>query len=669
MDRSGFLTPPQAAGPPSDRTASGPPRVEAPSQLPEPAGGSGDAPANESGGLAPRQAIASQKEQQTTSELSDVVRARLWELAAVYILILAASTLWSRGVLGREDATIARVDGTIILALAGLIALLRSRCPIPLTFLQAMELGAVGLLAGRVSFVEYRLMLRFSQSGDMMTAPMVLKSGVLLTAVLILTYGLYVPKTWRRAALVAGPLALMPFASLSVLALQHPAAMAWLWAGWLDSQTPRVLLFGLDALILAILAVGSAYGARTIFRLRREVAEARQMGQYRLKRRIGAGGMSEVYLAEHQLLKRPCALKLIRPGVTDPRALQRFEREVRLTARLSHPNTVEVYDYGRTEDGTYYYVMEYLRGLDLSALLKRHGPLPPGRVVYLLRQVCGALQEAHTAGLIHRDIKPSNIFAARRGGLGDVAKLLDFGFVLPAAILGEATLTVEGQILGTPLYMSPEQAQGGHELDGRSDIYALGGVAYHLLTGRPPFQAKGRADMLIAHARDPVEPPSRVRPAIPEDLERVVLRCLAKPPDQRFPDAEALEQALAHVRLRGGLGPGSCRPVVARRRRGLRNWSETSSWFQLANGSARPQTVSRPRRGRDRRSPANSSVRVSRSKSRMETCPAVGRVARSGDLATTCVGDRETFRHGQDHPGALWDRNPRTPRRACPAFP
>ena len=329
--------------------------------------------------MAPRQAIASQKEQQTISELSDAVRARLCELPIVYILILAASTLWSRGILGRQDATIARVDGTIILVLVGLIALLRSRCPIPLSSLQALELGAVGLLAGRVTFVEYRLMLRFSQRGDMMTAPMTLKSVVLLTAVLILTYGLYVPKTWRRAALVAAPLAVLPFATLSVLALRHPAAMAWLWEGWLDSQTPRALLFGFDALILAILAVGSAFGARTIFRLRRQVSEARQLGQYRLKRRIGAGGMAEVYLAEHQLLKRPCAVKLIRPwAVTDPRAMQRLEREVRLTARLSHPNTVEVYDYGQTEDGTYYYVMEHLKGLSLAELVYRHVRLPPG---------------------------------------------------------------------------------------------------------------------------------------------------------------------------------------------------------------------------------------------------------------------------------------------------
>src|SRR5262249_18203554 len=211
----------------------------------------------------------------------------------------------------------------------------------------------------------------------------------------------------------------------------------------------------------------------------RQVAEARQLGQYHLGRRIGAGGMGEVYLAEHQLLKRPCALKLIRPdSVADPTALARFEREVRLTATLSHPNTVEVYDYGRTEAGVYYYVMEYLPGLSLAELVERHGPLPPGRAVYLLRQVCRSLGEAHAAGLIHRDIKPSNIFVSRRGGVDDVAKLLDFGLALPPAGYGEPELSGEGWILGTPQFMSPEQAQGGADLDGRSDIYSLGAVAY-----------------------------------------------------------------------------------------------------------------------------------------------------------------------------------------------
>ena len=315
--------------------------------------------------------------------------------------------------------------------------------------------------------------------------------------------------------------------------------------GWRKSDTPRLWLFSFDAMILLILAVGSTFGARTISRLRRQVAEARQLGQYRLRRRIGAGGMGEVYLAEHQLLKRPCAVKLIRPDdVADPKALERFEREVRLTATLSHPNTVEIYDYGRAEDGTYYYVMEYLPGLSLAELVERHGPLPAGRAVYLLRQVCLALREAHAAGLIHRDIKPSNIFAARRGGMDDVAKLLDFGLVRPAAASRAAHLSGEGQILGTPLFMSPEQATGGRELDERSDIYSLGAVAYYLLTGRPPFDGGDGIAVMIAHARDPVTPPSLVRAGIPEDLERVVLRCLAKDPSERFPDAESLELSL-----------------------------------------------------------------------------------------------------------------------------
>jgi serine/threonine-protein kinase len=256
--------------------------------------------------------------------------------------------------------------------------------------------------------------------------------------------------------------------------------------------------------------------------------------------------MGEVYLAEHQLLKRPCALKLIRPGgADDRRAQERFEREVRLTATLSHPNTVEIYDYGRAEDGTYYYVMEYLRGLNLSALVQRRGPLPPGRVVYLLRQVCGALREAHAAGLVHRDIKPSNIFAARRGGVEDVAKLLDFGLVRPAPSDAATLVSAEGQILGTPLFMSPEQAMDALEVDARSDIYSLGAVAYYLLTGRPPFEGAGGIAVLIAHARDPVVPPSEIRPDIPADLERVVVQCLAKDPLGRLADAGSLERALA----------------------------------------------------------------------------------------------------------------------------
>ena len=262
-------------------------------------------------------------------------------------------------------------------------------------------------------------------------------------------------------------------------------------------------LFGVDAVFLLTLAAISAFGAYTISRLRQQVVEARQLGQYRLGRRIGSGGMGDVYLAEHQLLKRPCAVKLIRPGeLLKAGTIKRFEREVRINATLSHPNIVEIFDYGRTEDGVYYYVMEYLPGLSLAELVTRHGPLPPERAVYLLRQVCLALHEAHEAGVIHRDIKPSNIFAARRGGRDDVAKLLDFGLVQPASTDLSADPSREGQIVGTPLYISPEQATGERTLDARSDIYSLGAVAYFLLTGRPPFDEGSAIAALIAHARD-----------------------------------------------------------------------------------------------------------------------------------------------------------------------
>jgi serine/threonine-protein kinase len=531
-DRDGFLTLPSPRDPAVGPTGTWP----APAT---------DAPAEAAAGFTPKEAIAPQVGQRTISEPRSVVRARLRELPMVYILILGASALWRYAILGRGDPTLARFDGVFVVALVGIMALLSSRWPVPLGWLKALELAMVGAFAGRIAVVQYRVMLESSLRGDVMVAQLTFKNVVLVTAVTILTYGLYVPKSWRRAALVAGPLAVLPFANLLLLAALYPVPMGWLWQGWKMSPTPRVLLFTFDALILLILAVGATFGARTISRLRRQVAEARQLGQYRLCQRIGKGGMGEVYLAEHELLKRPSALKLIRPGaVADRNALLRFEREVRLTATLSHPNTVEVYDYGRAEDGTYYYVMEYLPGLNLAELVKRHGALPSARVVYLLRQVCGALHEAHAAGLIHRDIKPSNIFAARRGGMDDVAKLLDFGLVRPVATADTAHLSIEGHVIGTPLFMAPEQAKGGRELDERSDLYSLGAVAYYLLTGRPPFAGATVIAVLLAHAQEPVVPPSQVAPDIPEDLERVVLQCLAKDPADRFPDAENLERAL-----------------------------------------------------------------------------------------------------------------------------
>jgi serine/threonine-protein kinase len=545
-DRDRLLTPPAAIGAPADGAArwASSDGVRPPTQ-PVPCATTGDPPLHKPCGFTPREAIAPSTVRQSVSEPPAVVRSRLRELPMIYVLMLLIAVFWRHAVLANADVTLYQVDVVIIMALLGIIALLWSRWPIPLHWLKVLELCLIGVMGSRITFVQHRLMLLYSVRDDRMMAQLTMKNVVLLTSILILTYGLYVPKSWRRAALVVGPLALLPFATLTVLILNHPDAMAWLWKGWMMSDTPRIRLFAFDAMILLMLAVGSTFGARTMSRLRRQVALARQLGQYRLERLLGAGGMGEVFLAEHQLLKRPCAVKLIRSAdASDPRVQERFEREVRLTAGLSHPNTVEVYDYGRAEDGTYYYVMEYLQGLSLAELVERHGPLPPERAVYLLRQVCGALSEAHLAGLIHRDLKPSNIFAARRGGMDDVAKLLDFGLVRPAATHHAAHLSTEGQILGTPQFMSPEQATSGGELDERSDIYSLGAVAYFLVTGRPPFEGDDGISVLIAHARDPVLPPSRIRPGIPTDLEHVILRCLAKASADRFADAESLERAL-----------------------------------------------------------------------------------------------------------------------------
>src|SRR5262249_10388882 len=249
----------------------------------------------------------------------------------------------------------------------------------------------------------------------------------------------------------------------------------------------------------------SILGVRTINRLRDEALRARQFGQYKLKKLIGSGGMGEVYLAEHLLLKRPCAIKIIRPEKAgDPKVLARFEREVQATAKLSHWNSVDIYDYGRTDDGTFYYVMEFLPGMNLSQLVQGYGPVTAARAIHLIRQVCNALSEAHEQNLVHRDIKPANIFAAIRGGRYDVAKLLDFGLAKPLLEATSAQLTQRGAITGSPLYMSPEQATGDRDPDARSDIYSLGSVLYFLVTGRPPFDDEQPMKVLIAHAHDPI---------------------------------------------------------------------------------------------------------------------------------------------------------------------
>jgi serine/threonine-protein kinase len=368
---------------------------------------------------------------------------------------------------------------------------------------------------------------------------------------LIVAYGVTVPNTSRRSALV------MTLLSLAALALNVTAAVRDEVLG-----RPSVQLYLVEmALWLGYGTAIVVFNAYRIEVLWAGTATARQLGQYRLGRRLGAGGMGEVYLAQHILLRRPCALKLIRPErAGDAANLRRFEREVQTTATLTHPNTVQIYDYGHADDGTFYYVMEYLPGLSLEQLVGRYGPLAPGRVVHLLVQLCGALREAHAIGLVHRDIKPGNVMVCERGGVPDTAKLLDFGLVLPlgAAADGEK-LTQVGAVAGTPAYMSPEQAGGQEELGPASDIYSVGALAYFLLTGRPPFAGRAPVQVLAAHLYEQPEPLSARRPDTPADLEAVVLRCLAKNPTVRFEDVERLESALAACR---GVDPWSAKAAA-----------------------------------------------------------------------------------------------------------
>jgi hypothetical protein len=281
--------------------------------------------------------------------------------------------------------------------------------------------------------------------------------------------------------------------------------------------------------------------------LNRRLAQAQatiaELGHYQLTSKLGEGGMGAVYLATHRLMRREVAVKLI-TGKADPEAIARFEREVQLCCTLTHPNTIQIYDYGRTDDGTFYYAMELLRGIDLEVMVHRFGPLPPARVIHLLRQACGSLAEAHDLRLIHRDIKPANLFLCERGGEVDVVKVLDFGLVTDTA-MDPATPSHADIISGTPHYMAPEIMRQDPRADGRSDLYSLACVGYFLLTGRCVFEHGNPMRILMDHLNTPPVPPSRHHgSAIPGDLEAVIMRGLAKDPTERFPDARAMASAL-----------------------------------------------------------------------------------------------------------------------------
>jgi CHASE1-domain containing sensor protein len=304
--------------------------------------------------------------------------------------------------------------------------------------------------------------------------------------------------------------------------------------------------------LAALLGFVMVTSLRTISRLRRQ---AEKVGPYRLIARLGQGAMGVVWEARHALLRRPTAVKLLAPGTQADRSLARFEREVQLTAGLTHPSTIAIYDYGHTADGVFYYAMELLRGINLVQLVAFEGPLPPPRVVHLLRQACGALAEAHAAGLIHRDIKPANLMICLYGGIPDFLKVLDFGLVKDIGSVeaaagveagsGDAALSQDGSLLGTPLYMAPEGMSDPSAVDARADLFALGAVGYFLLTGKSPFPGRTAIEVFSMERKGPPPPLSQAAGnPVPAALEEAILRCLAFTREERPASAEALDGML-----------------------------------------------------------------------------------------------------------------------------
>jgi serine/threonine-protein kinase len=313
--------------------------------------------------------------------------------------------------------------------------------------------------------------------------------------------------------------------------------------------------FGADAADLPFLpiAIGwwllnlavSTSASHVIYGLRERVREVQRLGQYELEEKLGEGGMGVIYRARHALLQRPTAVKLLHEEVVGETSLRRFEQEVRLTARLSHPNTITIYDYGRTPEGTFYYAMELLEGATLEVIVKKTGALSAARVIHILRQVAGSLAEAHAIGLVHRDIKPDNVMLCQQGGAADLVKVLDFGLVKQVEAGGDAKLTGTNVVVGTPQYMAPEAIRAVDRVDARADLYSLAATAYYLLTARDVFEGESVVEICGHHLHSDPVPPSRLTPGIPADLEAIVMRCLAKRPEDRPDDARALGALLA----------------------------------------------------------------------------------------------------------------------------
>jgi serine/threonine-protein kinase len=454
---------------------------------------------------------------------------------AVFFSVFSVSG-WVKAVVFREHLPSEEVADVLVsgswllttiaaLLVAGWVFTRRARRSVRL--LHGIELTGTLLCVVAVAHI-----LRMVPSDVIMAAPP--EVGVTLLALLVLVLrAALVPSTALLTGVV-GALVTAELTAVSIMRIGLPHLELGHQQIWL-----YVMTWG------AIFTVATVIVSQVIYGLHQRVRKAIQLGNYTLSAKLGEGGMGEVYLAHHALLRKPTAIKLLPPEKAGETTIKRFEREVREASRLVHPNTVDVFDFGRTPQGVFYYAMEFLDGLNLEELIALYGPQPPGRVVYVLAQVAHALEHAHSQGLIHRDIKPANIVLCDRGGVADMAKVVDFGLVKDVDADDDVQLTGTNTVTGTPAYMSPESLTNPEAIDGRADLYALGAVGYFMLTGEPVFGGHTLVEICGHHLHSEPEPPSlRSGTPVSEDLDAILLRCLAKKPDDRFSSGAELRRAL-----------------------------------------------------------------------------------------------------------------------------
>jgi len=400
-----------------------------------------------------------------------------------------------------------------------------------------------GIFLASVCYIGMGLDIRAEVGADTITA--------FILALMMFARSVYVPSSAKRTTIL-GILVGIPLVAAMYYHYLGVDLSIWRSFGYEGQSVQRVATSqAIITIMWWTLTTGlAALASRVIHRLRKEVSDIQSLGQYKLERKLGEGAMGVVYEATHGMLKRPTAIKLLRPELADPDALDRFRREVQLTAKLTHPNTVTIYDYGRTPEGLFYYAMELLSGATLTQVVTAGGPQPVERVVRILRDAALALNEAHNVGLIHRDVKPSNIMLARQGGVPDVTKVLDFGLVKNLGKVDDLEQTNTMSIKGTPHYLSPEAIQDPQGIDARTDIYALGAVGYYLLAGRHVFDGRTIMEVCLNHLQTKPVPLAEIcQTEVPAGLEELIFACLEKRQADRPATGQEVADALDRLKV------------------------------------------------------------------------------------------------------------------------